>query len=543
MESKSRAEDLLSDLLSGDASGESLRELAELASHDKSLASRIRSELEFSEMLGQAVRVEPLDGNRLFTEALDASSLSREELMARATDGEISGAECNELAKALFDAPDEVARLKKQLAENEWMREAVSDSRGEAAFIEALETRMWAETNRDHFVEDFQDRLEREVLSDSSAPDNVIEMPISWTPTVLKMAAVAAVVALGAFFAAQMGMKQLPASGAVATVTKSSDDVKWTGDRMPGAKGQVTTGRYELERGIVALEFPGGGEMTVEGPALFEVKDDETAHVYHGVAMARNEPSEGGIKLKANGLVVSEPVPLIGIDARSEYSTEAIVFEGDGGICFEDGSCRSLFEFEAVKADRTRERLVDIPYNPQPFLGGWELLSGVEKNLGSVRIEMPGTRIESTDREGEVQVFVENESFRPEAELEVDQVDTGHFASAEVNPGQALQARGELRSYLLQLWPTNGIEGEEVEASLTFDHEVVGLIYSSDRLMNSDTSVGTSITHVGEEFNRGRGLDQGSDEILLSEDRRTLNLRLKGGELEVDQIRVLVALN
>ncbi|MEM1441939.1 MAG: hypothetical protein AAGF67_06325, partial [Verrucomicrobiota bacterium] len=239
----------------------------------------------------------------------------------------------------------------------------------------------------------------------------------------------------------------------------------------------------------------------------------------------------------------SEPVPLIGIDARSEYSTEAIVFEGDGGICFEDGTCRSLFELEAVKADRTRERLVDIPYNPKAFLAGWELLSGVEKNLGSVRLEMPGTQIESTDREGEVQVFVENESFRPEKDLEVDRIEPGHFASAESNPGQALQANGELRSYLLQLWPTNGVDGKEVEASLTFDHEVVGLIYSSDRLADSDPSVGTSITHVGEEFNRVRGLDQGSDEILLSDDRRTLNLKLRGGEQEVDQIRVLVALN
>ncbi|MDA8909064.1 hypothetical protein N9I65_02695, partial [bacterium] len=192
---------------------------------------------------------------------------------------------------------------------------------------------------------------------------------------------------------------------------------------------------------------------------------------------------------------------------------------------------------------RNRDRLVDIPYNPQPFLGGWELLSGVEKNLGSVRIEMPGTTIESTDREGEVQVFVENESFRPEADLEVDQIRTGHFASAELNPGQALQARGDLRSYLLQLWPTNGVEGEEVEASLTFDHEVVGVIYSSDRLTDSDLSVGTSIPHVGAEFNKERGLDLGRDEILLSDDRRTLNLKLKGGELEVDQIRVLVALN
>ena len=48
---------------------------------------------------------------------------------------------------------------------------------------------------------------------------------------------------------------------------------------------------------------------------------------------------------------------------------------------------------------------------------------------------------------------------------------------------------------------------------------------------------------LGEGFNSGRGLDSGSDQILLSDDRRTINLKLNGGDLEVDQIRVLVALN
>ncbi len=532
----------MSEFLSGDASEAMIRELADHASKDPSLASRIRAELEFSEMLRQVAVRDAVDLEALFVESSDAFGQSRDQLIEKACEGMISPVECNQLSKFLFDAPEEVALLKKRLAEDEWMREAVSESRGEAAFIEALETRMWAETTRDHFVDDFEDRLEREISSNGAA-DNVIEMPVSWTPTVLKMAAVAAAVAMGAFLMTQVGVKRLPASSSVATITKSSVDVKWAGDHAPGADGAVKIGRYELERGIVALKFAHGGEMTVEGPALFEVKDDATAYVHHGIAMARNEVSKPGITLKSNGLSVSEPVPLIGIDARSEFSTEAIVFEGDGGVCLNGGGCRSLFEFEAVKADRNRDRLVDIPYNPQPFLGGWELLSGVEKNLGSVRIEMPGTTIESTDREGEVQVFVENESFRPESDLEVDQIRTGHFASAELNPGQALQARGDLRSYLLQLWPTNGVKGEEVEASLTFDHEVVGVIYSSDRLTNSDVSVGTSIPHVGEEFNKGRGLDLGRDEILLSDDRRTLNLKLKGGELEVDQIRVLVALN
>ena len=79
---------------------------------------------------------------------------------------------------------------------------------------------------------------------------------------------------------------------------------------------------------------------------------------------------------------------------------------------------------------------------------------------------------------------------------------------------------------------------EEVETSLTFDHPVVGVIFSSDRLDSSDAAVGSALEEAGR-----RGLDSGEDEILLSEDRRTLNLRFRGGGDHAEQVRVLVALN
>ncbi|MEM9016684.1 MAG: hypothetical protein AAGC68_06695, partial [Verrucomicrobiota bacterium] len=311
----------------------------------------------------------------------------------------------------------------------------------------------------------------------------------------------------------------------------------------PDSSGRILPGQYRLESGVVALEFESGSELTVEGPAIFEVAEDESTRVIHGVALARAPSSEAGLRIDSRGLSLADPIPLIGIDARSEYSTKAVVFEGTGGVCLEEGDCRPVYENEAIKADLTREKLVGISFNPQPFANAWELLSGVEKNLGPVRIELPGTKIQQDENEPDVQVFVENESFQPEEALEVDQVDVGLFAAAGHNDGQKLQAEGDLRSYLLQLWPAEGSAEDDVEASLTFDHEVVGIIYSSDRLANSDQSVGTSVPHVGEEFNQGRGLDLGSDQFLLSEDRRTLNLKLRNANQEVDQVRVLVALN
>jgi len=418
------------------------------------------------------------------------------------------------------------------------MHEAISASKDEQAFIESLETRMWAETRRDHFVDDFAKRLEREIVPEEG---KVVAFPRSWLRTVSGMAAAAAVVALGAFVAAQFAADRLAPTPAPAAVVKATPDTIWSEGSSPGDGGALRPGLYELKSGVVSMRLASGGELTVEGPARFEVGADASAAVHTGIALARAPGKEAGIALRSRGLSITEPAHLIGIDARSEAATEAIVFNGDGGVCLtSSGKCRDLSQFEAVKVDHVRERLVDVPYNPRAFSKAWAMLAGVENKLGPVRIELPGSIISAAGGvEGEVRVFVENESFRPTDGLEVDRVVAGEFAVAGTNSGESLKTRGELRSYLLQIAPSDGQGSEEVETSLTFDHPVVGVIFSSERLEGSDSTVGASFAEASGER---RGMDTGDDQILLSEDRHTLNFRFKGGE-HTGQVRVLVALN
>lgn len=541
--------ELLQRLLHGEPDADDVAALAARAEADPGFAREIAGELAFSSMLKEAIRAGAgaADEGARFESNLGSAALPMDDLLARVKEGSATGYECDQVVKHLWDSPAAVAQLRRDLAMEEFFHEALSDSKSEMAFIQSLETRMWAETRRDHFVDDFAKRLERELTPavEEVEDGKIVPFTGGWGFTVVKMGAVAAVLALGSFFGVQVMLDRTTAKPALASVVKTSSGVTWSGDAAPSADGSIQSGLYHLSSGVVSMRMSSGSELTVEGPAVFEVGDDASTFVHEGIALARVSSTDLGISLRSKGLSIAEPARLIGIDARSEGATEAIVFNGDGGICLtEGGKCRELSEFEAVKADHLRERLVDVPYNPKAFANAWALLSGVENNLGSVRIEMPGAAISSEQgREGEVQVYVENESFRPESDLEVDQVVVGEFSVAEANPGQQLQAKGELRSYLLQLWPTEAGEGDEVETSLTFDHPVVGVIFSSDRLVSSDSSVGSPISHAGDNFNSNRGMDSGNDEILLSQDRRTLNLRFKGGGAQAEQVRVLVALN
>lgn len=539
--------ELLQRLLHGEPDGEDLSALAERAASNPGFAREIAGELAFSELLKEAIGADLSNVGERFEANLRSAALTMDDLLLRVKEGSATSYECDRLVKHLWEAPAAVRRLRRDLVMEEFFQEALSESKSEVAFIQSLETRMWAETRRDHFVDDFAKRLERELAPavEDVEEGKIVPFTGGWGFTVLKMGAVAAVLALGSFFSVQMMLDETATKPSLASVVKTSSGVIWSGDSIPTKDGSLKSGLYHLSSGVVSMRMSSGSELSVEGPAIFEVGDDASTFVHEGIALARVSATDLGISLRSKGLSIAEPARLIGIDARSEGATEAIVFNGDGGICLtEGGKCRELSEFEAVKADHVRERLVDVPYNPKAFTNAWALLSGVENNLGSVRIEMPGAAISSEQgREGEVQVYVENESFRPESDLEVDQVVAGEFSVAEANPGQQLEAKGELRSYLLQLWPTQAGEGDEVETSLTFDHPVVGVIFSSDRLVGSDSSVGAPISLAGDIYNRNRGMDSGNDEILLSQDRRTLNLRFKGGGAQAEQVRVLVALN
>lgn len=537
-------EDLLQRFLHGEREGNLASELAGRLETDPVLAAACVRELRFSEMIRQALADGPEGVGQILDGAIESAGLPMEELLDRIREGTATVFECDQAVKHLWESPAATKDLRRRLAEEELMHLAVSDSKSDQAFIESLETRMWAETKQDHFVEDFTKRFERELAAsaEQDAAEKIVPFPGAWTGNVLRLAAAAAAIAVGAFVIGQVAAGRFTAAPAMASVVKATSDAIWVEGASPRDDGTLRPGLYELRSGVVSMRLSGGGELTVEGPARFEVGEDASAEVHAGIALARAPKEEEGISLRSRGLHVSDSAKLIGIDARAESATEAIVFNGDGGICLDgSGKCRDLSEFEAVKADHRRDRLVDVPYNPRAFSKAWAMVAGVENNLGPVKIELPGSVISAAGGvEGEVRVFVENEAFRPEGGVEVDQIAVGAFASARPNPGEALQAEGELRSYLLQLTPSEAPgEKGDVETSLTFDHPVVGVIFSSDRLAGSDAAVGTSLLDAEQR----RGLDSGEGEILLSDDRRTLNLRFHGGSEHAEQVRVLVALN
>lgn len=546
---------LLNQVIIGEASDDEILRLSQLLDEDPGLTSRLRDELEFSEWIRLALRDHTQEFDHFLSDAVDQENLSVDERIQLARDGDLSRGGSDELARYLVDDPEKTKALRSDLFEDERIAQIVSPAKSETAFIDSLVTRMWAETS-DDFVKDISRRIDQIELEENRLDTGIVSLPErKWQTRAAFVGALAAVMTVGAFLATSLF--EIPSSHpqtANATIVKSTEDATWENGQHPEKGTRITVGTYHLKSGAFSLVSPDGSSLAIQGPATFEVDADGEAMLHDGIALATTvdvspESSEKtadtiGIGLSARNIHFSKGAITVGIDARSRDATEAVVFSGETGICLTDGDkCRDVFQFEAIKADHNREKFIDVPYNPRAFSKAWELVSGVERNLGDVSIELPGTAADSGQSEkGEIKVFVENDRFRPIEPLEVDDIRPGLFAtSGQQIEGRKVTPNEDMRSYLVQLWPENDDE-KPVEASLTFDHPVVGVIISSDRLWESDNVVGATSKHVLLE-QESRGLDPAEDEaVLLSEDGRTLNLKLKSGESKIDQIRVLVAL-
>lgn len=569
-----RYRELLAKLLDGECSDVEQEALAALCRDDRERRENLRAELAFAELLRHATaESEAMDAaehriHRSVAAHASGEAHDLETLATRLVSGEAADHEIDGLIRLCRSDDAKAARLRELLKWDDLLGQAADESRSESAFLLSLETRMWADQEEDHFVEATQSKivsLHPEAVQ-PPAPQKPAAKVLQFPLTVATWAtAAAAAITVGFFF-----LFSGPGSG-VATIVHATEDARWEAGSAPESGGDLKAGRYQLESGVVALKFRNGAEMTIEGPAEFEVGADNQAFVHSGIAMLdqksvspapaapgdsgggiSSKSGSGGFTLGSPGLNLVETYDTVGIDARRATSTEAVVFNGGAEICLPTtGPCRNLYQYEAVRLDLKHDKLFDVPYNPKVFARSWEILAGVERNTGSVRIELPGS-LPERDRSGgnEVQVFVEKDRFVPDREIEVDTLDPGHFAAAgSPSIGRPLGESGELRSYLVQLWPGQEKAGAKptlpLEASVTFAHEVVGVIFSSERLEKSDSMVGTEVTQLDSSLNRGLDVSGAAqDSILLSDDRRTVNFRLHSGANhdELDHVRILVAL-
>jgi len=175
-------------------------------------------------------------------------------------------------------------------------------------------------------------------------------------PTARWATGIAAAAAVGLFLMVQ-------SRHPVATLDQTAD-VTWKSGN-PKQGDRLKPGSFRLETGSVVIAFDRGARVVVEGPASFELRDDNSMTLRSGKVRARVPEPAHGFKLRTPRFTAVDIGTEFGCDVSINGSGELHVF--DGNVDLQSGPARKssvrLIENQAMRVEGD----VATPLAARPF--------------------------------------------------------------------------------------------------------------------------------------------------------------------------------
>ncbi|WDQ15527.1 LamG-like jellyroll fold domain-containing protein [Rhodopirellula sp. P2] len=258
--------------------------------------------------------------------------------LGRLLDGELSDAQTERLAHSLANDDALQRRYRDQVEMDEGLAMLVREERAGQRFVQLLDQRLDAESQKFDFLHSVLDRS-----SLNAARDQLRR----WAPLAAVGIAACLMVAfwIGMWTGRHAGVAQTgsdPAMHPQATTMTESEpadpsvallkrvvNVEWTGDAAFRMGDSVSSNQtLDLKSGWVQLQFFRGAVLTLEGPAKLEIRDPNLVMLHAGKAWAN-------VPVPARGFTVLTPETKIvdlgtefGVSANPGERTEVHVFDG-----------------------------------------------------------------------------------------------------------------------------------------------------------------------------------------------------------------------
>lgn len=193
----------------------------------------------------------------------------------------------------------------------------------------------------------------------------VVQFPVAqWAASIAALAAAVAV-----FIHLQTKAPQQPATVAVATLEKAAGAEWKTENLTTGA--QLKPGCYQLTKGAIILSFNRGARAVIEGPADFEVHDDNAMALASGRVRAHVPAPAHGFRVETPAFTAVDLGTEFGCDASSNGTGELHVFSGK--VNWQAGSATAVpvYEHQAMRMDHGVA--TSVPAQPYSFLSETDL--------------------------------------------------------------------------------------------------------------------------------------------------------------------------
>jgi len=345
----------------------------------------------------------------------------------------------------------------------------------------------------------------------------------------------------------------------IATLVQSSD-ARWDGASInEGSPLHAQT--LSLRSGLVRLEFASGVEVTLRGPAEYQVIDVGRTRLLSGLLTAIVPPGAEGFQVDTPTAEVIDLGTVFGIELDDVGGAKVSVFDGEVEVRPTSSPDKRLVqEGEAVRVINTSE-VESSEFDGATFEKVWPVSSGIVGSTGAFRFapQWP-RRLRFVQSDSEVFVLPEGYAQTLDEPIAVNITTSGVFRTQADLTDVEIPAGTRVKCFLLQFNPIEQGNGQgqfsterpdtsnlnpddlkRVVGEITFDRPVLGLIVRGDDLRSSD---GVFSERGGRIPQKGRALElygtPRDDIISLSEDRRTVKLDLSAFGFFSDHVRVIL---
>lgn len=302
--------------------------------------------------------------------------------------------------------------------------------------------------------------------------------------------------------------------------------------------------RIRLKKGFIQLRFDSGVEVTLQGPADYEIVAPDQTRLATGLLTA-NVPSKAvGFRVETPTVQVTDLGTAFGVEMDEDNVSRVSVFSGKVTVSKHGSEAvTSLNEGEALRIDADQEPAL-VEFDEARFEQHWPISTGIERSTGTFRLIPRWRRLRFARSDERIFVRQEGSVVTLTKPLSVNISKPGKYTKeAQLTP-TVLPPGQIVKSLILHYQPVAPRARSEVKrlvGTITFTRPIRGLITQHEELKASARRfhhLPAGEAHPRRELNlNGRPI---GDIVELSSDRRTLRLDLASPMHSSDLIRVIV---
>ncbi len=322
-------------------------------------------------------------------------------------------------------------------------------------------------------------------------------------------------------------------------------DAEWGDDSTLNMGDRLSRQVIDLRAGFVNLAFDDGVEVTLHGPARYELLGPGQTKLTAGLLTATVPPGAEGFTVDTPTAEIVDLGTSFGVDLREEGFASVSVFDGQVEVAVPDATEKHvLTEGQSVRIGAD-QKVEEVAFDPKRFERVWPIASGIVESTSVFRFVPPWPRdIRFVRSDKDIFVAAEGHAVNLADALRVNISEPGEYVRVDDLTPLELPAGQRVRSYILHYFPAENLpppRAKRVSGSITFDRPVLGLIVLHDELFASSRRFarrGLGEAHMRRQLDLTGGSN--GDRIVLSEDRKTVTLDVISPRRTSDLVRVII---